>query len=193
MAGGWAGWPRWRAVFILPVLGRVSPHLAGLTLLLLRLLAPLEQFSMERKSSLTVQLQRNEKLVKLIIISLLGVLIICYCLQVVMFLIPIIYPGYNTVKTIQVLTFLLSALPENVTLQTDSVRLRRRWLSYWLIYSSISMTEQLLFMLSWLLPLYSLARTLLLLWCLAPVQYNGADIIYNIIRPLLPLNPARTK
>ena len=66
-------------------------------------------------------------------------------------------------------------------------------MSYWLIYSSISMTEQLLFMLSWLLPLYSLARSLLLLWCLAPVQYNGADIIYNLIRPLLPLNSARTK
>ena len=90
-----------------------SPHLS---LLLLRLLAQLEQSSMERKSSLAVQLQRNEKLVKLVIISLLGVLIICYCLQVVMFLIPIIYPGYNTVKTIQVLIFLLSPLPENVTL-----------------------------------------------------------------------------
>ena len=101
-----------------PRVSPLQPHLAALTssLLLLRLLAQLEQSSMERKSSLAVQLQRNEKLVKLVIISLLGVLIICYCLQVVMFLIPIIYPGYNTVKTIQVLIFLLAALPENVTL-----------------------------------------------------------------------------
>ena len=45
--------------------------------------------------------------------------------------------------------------------------------------------EELLFMFVWLLPLYPLARTTLLVWCLAPTQYNGAEIVYNVvIKPL---------
>ena len=56
---------------------------------------------MERKSSLTVQLQRNEKLIKLLIVGVLGAVILCYSLQIIMFLIPIIYPGYNTIKILQ--------------------------------------------------------------------------------------------
>ena len=58
---------------------------------------------------------------------------------------------------------------------------RRRWLSYWLIYSTITLTEQFLFLLTWLVPLYSVTRTVFLLWCLAPVQHNGADILYKLL------------
>ena len=69
------------------------------------------------------------------------------------------------------------------------MKLRKRWLSYWLLYSSIAITEQLPLLLSWLVPLYSLARTVFLLWCLAPFQYNGAEIVYNVvIKPLLANN-----
>ena len=68
-----------------------------------------------------------------------------------------------------------------MTVQTDSVTERRRWLSYWLIYSAITLTEQFLFLLVWLLPLYSLTRTVFLLWCLAPIQHNGADLLYKLL------------
>lgn len=58
---------------------------------------------------------------------------------------------------------------------------RKRWLSYWLIYSTITLTEQFLFLLAWLVPLYTLTKTVFLLWCLAPVQHNGADIILKLL------------
>ena len=146
---------------------------------------------MERRSSLTVQLQRNEKLIKLLIVGVLGAVILCYSLQIIMFLIPIIYPGYNTIKILQVwnLNQVITAHHHTISVQTDSVKLRKRWLSYWLLYSSIAITEQLPLLLSWLVPLYSLARTVFLLWCLAPFQYNGAEIVYNVvIKPLLANN-----
>merc|ERR1711894_70198 len=104
-----------------------------------------EQLKMERKLSLKVEFLRNDRFVRLIAGGVLGAVMLYYCLQIVMFLIPIIYPGYNTVKT----------------LQTDSVRQRRRWLCYWLIYTSLTIMEELLFMLVWLLPFYPLARTTL--------------------------------
>merc|ERR1719150_423177 len=120
---------------------------------------------MERKLSLQISLQRNDRVVKLILVSVLGLLLLCYCLQILMFLLPLLYPGYNTVKV----------------LQSDSVTERRRWLSYWLVYGSLTLTEQFLFLLAWLLPLYTTTRTVFLLWCLAPIQHNGADIVYKLL------------
>ena len=58
---------------------------------------------MERKLSLKVEFIRNDRFVRLIAGGVLGAVMLYYCLQIVMFLIPIIYPGYNTVKTLQVL------------------------------------------------------------------------------------------
>ena len=59
---------------------------------------------MERKfsKSLQISLERNEKVVKVIVASLLGLVLLCYCLQIILFLLPLLYPGYNTVKVLQV-------------------------------------------------------------------------------------------
>ena len=141
---------------------------------------------MERKLSLQISLQRNDRLVKLIVVSVLGLLLLCYCLQILIFLLPLLYPGYNTVKVLQVLPTHLQAsqlpqFPHSWTFQSDSVTERRRWLSYWLVYGSLTLTEQFLFLLAWLLPLYTTTRTVFLLWCLAPIQHNGADIVYKLL------------
>ena len=62
-----------------------------------------EQLKMERKLSLKVEFLRNDRFVRLIAGGVLGAVMLYYSLQIVMFLIPIIYPGYITVKTLQVL------------------------------------------------------------------------------------------
>ena len=58
---------------------------------------------MERKLSLQISLQRNERIVKLIVVSVVGLVLLCYCLQIILFLLPLLYPGYNTVKVLQVI------------------------------------------------------------------------------------------
>ena len=46
------------------------------------------------------------------------------------------------------------------------------------------MSESLLFPLTWLLPLYSLVKTVFLLWCMSPLQSNGADTIFYLVNSL---------
>ena len=54
---------------------------------------------------------------------------------------------------------------------------RQRWLRYWVVYWSLGLAEQLLVLVTWLLPAYSLLRAAFLLWCMAPLRTNGADYV----------------
>ena len=61
---------------------------------------------------------------------------------------------------------------------------RQRWLRYWLVYWSLGLAEQVLVVVTWLLPAYSLLRTAFLLWCMAPLRTNGADTLFYLVKQL---------
>ena len=61
---------------------------------------------------------------------------------------------------------------------------RQRWLRYWVVYWSLGLAEQLLVLVTWLLPAYSLLRAAFLLWCMAPLRNNGADTLFYIVKQL---------
>ena len=68
--------------------------------------------------------------------------------------------------------------------QAGSVQARQRWLRYWLVYWSLGLAEQVLVVVTWLLPAYSLLRTAFLLWCMAPLPTNGADTLFYLVKQL---------
>ena len=70
---------------------------------------------MERKLSLQISLQRNERVIKLVVVSVVAVVLLCYCLQLIIFLLPLLYPGYNTVKVLQVLPTSHYPLPTHLS------------------------------------------------------------------------------
>ena len=62
---------------------------------------------------------------------------------------------------------------------------KSRWLVYWVVFAFFSVIEHFAdSTVSWL-PFYWLAKCLFLGWCLAPIESNGAAVIYSkVILPL---------
>ena len=55
------------------------------------------------------------------------------------------------------------------------------WLRYWVVMSSFSILELVLdLMVSWV-PGYLIAKCVFLVWCMAPIQNNGSNILFNMV------------
>ncbi|XP_076604019.1 receptor expression-enhancing protein 5 [Chaetodon auriga] len=83
-------------------------------------------------------------------------------------LIGFAYPAYFSIKAIE------SNVKEDDT----------QWLTYWVVYGLFSIVEAFSdIFLSWF-PFYYAGKCLFLIWCMAPVTWNGSDILYKrVIRP----------
>ncbi|XP_060918737.1 receptor expression-enhancing protein 6-like isoform X1 [Labrus mixtus] len=83
-------------------------------------------------------------------------------------LIGFAYPAYFSIKAIE------SNIKEDDT----------QWLTYWVVYGVFSLVEAFSdIFLSWF-PFYYAGKCLFLIWCMAPVTWNGSDILYKrVIRP----------
>ncbi|XP_029687437.1 receptor expression-enhancing protein 5 isoform X1 [Takifugu rubripes] len=83
-------------------------------------------------------------------------------------LIGFAYPAYLSIKAIE------SNVKEDDT----------QWLTYWVVYGLFSVLEAFSdIFLSWF-PFYYASKCLFLIWCMAPVQWNGSKILYTrVIRP----------
>lgn len=83
-------------------------------------------------------------------------------------LIGFVYPAYFSIKAIE------STVKEDDT----------QWLTYWVVYGLFSVTEAFSdIFLSWF-PFYYAGKCLFLIWCMAPVSWNGSAILYSrAIRP----------
>lgn len=60
-----------------------------------------------------------------------------------------------------------------------------KWLTYWVVFATFSVFEYFSdIMLSWF-PFYWLAKCVFMIWCFAPVEFNGSQFIYRrFIRPV---------
>uniref|UniRef100_H2ZIP8 Receptor expression-enhancing protein n=1 Tax=Ciona savignyi TaxID=51511 RepID=H2ZIP8_CIOSA len=91
-------------------------------------------------------------------------------------LIGFVYPAYVSVKAI-----------ESVGKDDDTA-----WLMYWVVFATFSVVEFFSdILLSWF-PFYFLGKCIFLLWCMAPVGWNGSNTIYRkFIRPFVLRNESK--
>uniref|UniRef100_A0A3Q3L1P4 Receptor expression-enhancing protein n=1 Tax=Mastacembelus armatus TaxID=205130 RepID=A0A3Q3L1P4_9TELE len=83
-------------------------------------------------------------------------------------LIGFIYPAYFSIKAIE------STVKEDDT----------QWLTYWVVYGLFSIVEAFSDIFLFWFPFYYAGKCLFLIWCMAPVKFNGSDILYkHVIRP----------
>ncbi|XP_071964956.1 receptor expression-enhancing protein 5-like isoform X2 [Antedon mediterranea] len=79
-----------------------------------------------------------------------------------------VYPAYCSIKAI-----------ESTEKDDDT-----QWLTYWTVYSAFGMVEFFSdIFLSWF-PFYYLFKMILLIWCMAPISNNGANVLYHrVLKP----------
>jgi len=84
------------------------------------------------------------------------------------FLIGFTYPAYQSIKAIE------SGNKEDDT----------QWLTYWVVFTAFSAVEFVSDTLVYWFPLYWFVKCLFLVWCFAPVPWNGSKLMYHrVIRP----------
>merc|ERR1711971_893467 len=86
-------------------------------------------------------------------------------LQLLVNTVGFLYPAYCSIKAL-----------ESSTKQDDT-----QWLTYWVVFGLFSVAEY--FIADWV-PCYWLLKCLFLLWCMAPMEGNGSNVIYS--RLILP-------
>jgi len=81
-----------------------------------------------------------------------------------------LYPAYCSVKAIE------SHAKEDDT----------KWLTYWVVYSAFSLIEFFTDIFLFWIPLYAFLKCIFLVYCMAPVSWNGSTTIYHkVIKPFV--------
>ncbi|XP_064197059.1 receptor expression-enhancing protein 6-like isoform X1 [Anguilla rostrata] len=83
-------------------------------------------------------------------------------------LIGFVYPAYVSIKAI-----------ESSTKEDDTI-----WLTYWVVYGVFNLAEFFSDIFLFWFPFYYIAKCVFLLWCMAPVSWNGSNVVYHrLVRP----------
>ncbi|PKK16750.1 receptor accessory protein 6 [Columba livia] len=83
-------------------------------------------------------------------------------------LIGFAYPAYVSIKAI-----------ESSNKEDDTT-----WLTYWVVYGVFNVAEFFSDIFLHWFPFYYAGKCLFLLWCMAPISWNGSQVLYqNVIRP----------
>ncbi|XP_041913759.1 receptor expression-enhancing protein 6 isoform X1 [Alosa sapidissima] len=84
-------------------------------------------------------------------------------------LIGFVYPAYYSIKAI-----------ESEDKEDDT-----KWLTYWVVYGVFSLGEFFSDIFLYWFPFYYVCKCLFLLWCMAPVTWNGSQVLYRrVVRPI---------
>lgn len=60
-----------------------------------------------------------------------------------------------------------------------------QWLTYWVVFAAFSVVEYFADFIAGWVPFYWLSKCLFMVWCMAPMENNGAAIIYTkVILPI---------
>ncbi|XP_078279767.1 receptor expression-enhancing protein 6-like [Rhinoraja longicauda] len=89
-----------------------------------------------------------------------------------------LFPLFNGV------VFLYPSYFSVLAIESANKQEKLKWLMYWVIYGAFAIAECTAGILLYIIPSFHKLKTIFLLWCMAPVDWNGSYVIYmNIIRP----------
>jgi receptor expression-enhancing protein 5/6 len=74
-----------------------------------------------------------------------------------------LYPAYCSIKALE------SSVKNDDT----------QWLTYWVVFAAFSVVEYFADFIAGWVPFYWLSKCLFLVWCMAPIEANGANVIYS--------------
>jgi len=74
-----------------------------------------------------------------------------------------LYPAYCSIKALE------SSVKNDDT----------QWLTYWVVFAFFSVVEYFADFIAGWVPFYWLSKCLFLVWCMAPIEANGANVIYS--------------
>jgi receptor expression-enhancing protein 5/6 len=80
-----------------------------------------------------------------------------------------VYPAYCSIKA----------------LESSNKKDDTQWLTYWVVFAFFSVVEFFSDILVGWVPFYWLSKCVFMIWCMAPIEANGATVIYS--RVILPL------
>ncbi|XP_048470213.1 receptor expression-enhancing protein 6-like [Rhincodon typus] len=82
------------------------------------------------------------------------------------------------------MTILNLWLSRILAIESENKEDKLKWLTYWVIYGVFSIFECAAGIVLYTLPAYHKVKSIFLMWCMAPVDWNGSRILYmNFIRP----------
>jgi hypothetical protein len=98
-------------------------------------------------------------------------------LYIITKLLSLLYPGYKSYLS--------------MSNDDEKIENRNKWLTYWIVYSSISTIESIFWLIINYIPFYYVLKLFLTVWLIYPEAYGSLIIYKTLIEPYLSLNKSK--